>query len=200
MSAYADAAATIREEHHALSVLMQLLQRLLTDIENRHAEPDFALLATALYYIDDFPERCHHPKEDAYLFDALRRRTAEFNAVLDELQADHVRSRQMMDYMERGLVHYQAGARDGLARFKKAVDAYALMLREHMESEERLIEHARACLAEEDWTPIAKAFAANDDPLFGAACREEFRKVYMRIINLLPRKMRRHVVQPPVRV
>lgn len=192
MTPYEVAAATIRHEHHTLGLVVEVLQRLLTDIERRHAEPDFALLAAALYYIEDFPERCHHPKEDEYLFNALRQRTAEFNATLDELQADHIRSGRMVAYMERSLVRFQAGVVDGLARFKEAVDAYAVMLRQHMHTEEIVIERAREVLSTEDWQRIAEAFGANDDPLFGANGRDEFRKLYLRIVNMLPRKMRMH--------
>lgn len=84
-------------------MVLEVLQRLVGDIAEQRSERDFALLAAALYYIDDFPERCHHPKEDKYLF---------------------------------------------------------------------------------------KAFDANDDPLFGVNQREEFRKLYSRIVNLLPSKIR----------
>ena len=194
MPAYEVAAATIRQEHHSLGLVVEVLQRLLVDIDKQHAQPDFALFAAALHYIEDFPERCHHPKEDQHLFDVLRRRTSEFNATLDELQADHIRSGQMVGYMERALVRFQAGAADGLARFKKAVDAYAVMLHQHMETEEIVIERARGILTVDDWQRIAAAFEANDDPLFGANGREEFRKLYLRIMNLLPRKMRLHAV------
>lgn len=195
MSAYETALGIIREEHHRLTLVMEVLQRVLTDIGRQHAEPDFTLLATALYYIDDFPERCHHPKEDEYLFDALRRHTARFNAVLDELQGEHVRSGQMMAYAERALVRFQAGAPGGFARFREAVEAYAVMLHDHMQKEERLLAEARAALGEQDWERIAAAFAANEDPLFGAHGRDEFRKLYLRIINLLPRKLRLYLQQ-----
>jgi len=41
-----------------------------------------------VHYIDAFPERLHHPKEDRYLFLALRKRTGEANAALDRLKVD----------------------------------------------------------------------------------------------------------------
>lgn len=190
MTAYEIAAATIKQEHHTLGLVVEVLQRLLAEVEKQHAQPDFTLFSAALYYIEDFPERCHHPKEDQFLFDALRRRTAHFNSVLDELQADHIRSGQMVAYMERALVRCQAGAADGVARFKEAVDAYAVMLRQHMAAEERLLDRASSVLTEEEWRRIAAAFDANDDPLSGTNGREEFRKLYVRILNLLPRKIR----------
>lgn len=190
VTAYEKAVETIRQEHQALSVVMEMLQHLLVDIAKQHAEPDFALLAAALYYVDDFPERCHHPKEDEYLFKAVRHRTGELNTVLDDLQAEHVRSAQMNAYLQGALVHYQGGAPEGFKRFKDAVDAYAAMLRDHMVKEEQVLAQARDALTEEEWQRIAGAFEANEDPLFGANRREEFRKLYLRIVNRLPRKRR----------
>lgn len=182
--------AIIKQEHRALDMVLRVLQRLVADIVEQHFERDFALLAAALYYIDDFPERFHHPKEDKYLFKALRRRTAQCNAVLDELQAEHIRGAQMTGYLQSAFVHYQGGAPDGIKLFRAAVDAYAAMLRDHMRKEEELLAQPEEYLTEEDWREIAAAFDANDDPLFGEHQREEFRKLYFRIVNLLPSKMR----------
>lgn len=190
MAAFEVAAATIRQEHHTLARVMEMLQRLLADIAREHGQPDFTLLSAALYYVDDFPERCHHPKEDEHWFQAVRHRTADFDTRLDDLQAEHAVSAQMNSRLQRALVHYQGGAADGFRRFKDAVDIYAAMLRDHMRKEEELLEQTRERLIDEDWQKIAAAFDANDDPLSGASRREEFRKLYLSIVNQLPRKMR----------
>ena len=185
-----ESVAIIKQEHRALEMVLEVLRRLVGDIAEQRSERDFALLAAALYYIDDFPERFHHPKEDKYLFNALRRRTTQFNAVLDELQAEHIRGAQMNGYLQRAFVHYQGGAPDGFKPFRAAVDAYAGMLRDHMRKEEELLAQPPDCLTGQDWHEIAAAFDANDDPLFGSNQREEFRKLYFRIVNLLPSKIR----------
>ena len=44
------------------------------DIERRGYSPDFELFYLILEYVRDFVDRYHHPKEDHYLFKALRRR------------------------------------------------------------------------------------------------------------------------------
>ena len=191
------AIATIKQEHRVLRTVIEVLLRLLTDIAKQHAEPDFVLLASMLYYIDEFPERYHHPKEDEFLFKALRRRTTALNAELDELQAEHIRGAQMIGYLQRALVHYQGGAPDGLTLLKTAVDAYAAMLSDHMRKEDSLLARAHDYLPEEDWREIAAAFDANDDPLFGEHQREEFRRLYFRIVNLLPQRIRTPMQRPP---
>jgi len=185
------AVAVIEAEHRALATVVAALQRLLTDVRQGLAEPDFRLLAAILYYIESFPEGQHHPKEDEYLFKALRARTREGAAVLDELQGEHVRTGQMMGYLAQTLVRYQGGAHDGLDSFTAAVDAYAALLRDHMRKEERVVlPLADAHLMESDWAAMAAAFTENRDPLFGEEASQEMRRLRHRIVNLLPRKMK----------
>lgn len=193
MSAREDAVSTIRSEHASLETVIEALQRIISEIAAEHAEANFALLSAALYYFDDFPERCHHPKEDEYLFKALRRRTAVFNAELDVLQAEHIRSAQMVGYLHRALVHYQGGAPQGLRDLQAGIDAYAALLAGHMRREERLLASAHEHLTGDDWEEIAAAFTANVDPLFREGRSADYSRLYARIVSLLPAKLRRQV-------
>ncbi len=190
MSAYELVVDTIKQEHRVLGHVVEVLQNSLRDIAAEHTDVNFNLLAVALYYIDDFPERLHHPKEDEHLFKALRKRSSDFSAVLDELQREHVLSAQMLRDMHAALVHYIAGAYGSLQTFKSRVDAYAAMLREHMRKEEALLARAGPTLSESEWQDILAAFAANEDPLLAHNVRAEFRLLYRRIENLLPHKLR----------
>ena len=196
VSASDTAIAIIKAEHKSLGTVLHTMQALLSRIAAGHIAADFGLLAAALYYIDDFPERCHHPKEDEYLFKRLRLRTVEFDAVLDRLQTEHVRSGAAVSDLHRALVLYQGGAPEGLRLFISAVDSYFAETREHFATEERLLASAREVLNEEDWALIAWAFAANDDPLFGNNQRLEFSQLYHRIMLLAPRKMKPELRAP----
>lgn len=184
------AVTVIQAEHRALGTVVAALQRLMSDVRQGLTQPDCRLLATMLYYIESFPERLHHPKEDQYLFKALRARTREGAAVLDELQGEHVRSAQMMAYLAQTLVRYQGGAPDGLDMFTSAVDAYAALLSDHMRKEEGVVlPLADVHLKESDWEAIAAAFTENRDPLFGEDADQEMRRLRQRIANLVPRKL-----------
>ena len=87
------------------------------DVAAQKVKADFELIATILYYIDTFPDRCHHPKEDEFLFKRLRNRTDKANSVLDELQRQHVSGAGLMLGLEQAFVHWQAGAPQGLRPF-----------------------------------------------------------------------------------
>ena len=186
------AIAILKAEHRTLGSVMHLLQQLLEKISKRYTDPDFGLLATIVYYIDVFPERVHHPKEDEHLFKRLRSRTSHADALLDELQAHHVRSAQLINYIEQTFVHYHGGAPDGFKQFYDAVNAYAGLLWDHMEQEEnRMLPLAEKYLQKSDWQAIDAAFRANNDPLGNVHMPQEFRKLKQRIFNLLPRKLKR---------
>ena len=181
---------TIRAEHRSLGEVIELLQQLLTDIALGHSAPEFELLSLALYYIDDFQCQLHHPKEDEYLFAAIRCHTRELDHAIALLRSEHRTDEQMVRELYRLVVMYQAGAPEALENLRTSLDVYAEMIYEHMREEETLLEDSRVVLPGEDWRAIANAFLADEDPLFGVQRRREFVLLHHRIVNLLPRKMR----------
>jgi hemerythrin-like domain-containing protein len=181
---------TIKQEHRALSQVVELLRHLLRDIASGYTEADYQLLALALYYIDEFPGRLHHAKEDKYLFAALQRHTEQFDPLLGRLDSEHERDRETIRDLHRLLVLSHAGAPGAITEFRAAVEDYAATLYEHMRSEEGLVTACGEHLTDDEWRAIADAFAQDKDPLFGSERRREFALLHHRIVNLLPRKMR----------
>ena len=62
------AISIIQDEHRSLAAVLHGMLYLVREIGERGRKPDFRLLDAMMYYIDTFPERFHHPKEDRYLF------------------------------------------------------------------------------------------------------------------------------------
>ncbi len=185
------AIAIIKQEHRSIGYLLHTLQQILQAAAVQRLEVDFKLIANMLYYIDSFADLCHHPKEEEHLFKRLRGRTNKADALLDELEGQHLTGARMMICLEQAFVHWQGGATNGLAPFSEAVRAYAELLWGHMEQEENLmLAFAREYLDEDDWRAIDEAFRANDDPLFGLQVRDEFARLKTQIITQLPRKLK----------
>lgn len=187
----------IQREHRTLASVLELLERLLRDVIARHSEPDFHLLSMALYYIEEYPCRLHHPKEAQYLFPAVRRESREFDGVLVQLESEHVHEDAAVRELYRLLVLFQAGAPGALDDLSTAVRHHAAGLYEHMRKEEALLADPRLCIPSAAWRTIADAFVANDDPLFGEERRRHFALLHHRIVNLLPGKIRRALVGSP---
>jgi nucleotide-binding universal stress UspA family protein/hemerythrin-like domain-containing protein len=168
------AVAILREEHRSLAAV---LHALLGAIDAPTGQADPALLSAMLFYIEQFPERLHHPKEDTWLFRKLRQRTTECNALLTELEQQHVAGAQRFVDLRRAL---EVGDRRA---FALGVHDFAELQWQHMSTEERLVLPAASRhLDADDWREIAEAFGANGDPRFGTD--ESFDGLASRLLDL----------------
>jgi hemerythrin-like domain-containing protein len=180
----------LREEHRSAARVIEALETVTALAAEQRVEPDFALLASMLYYIDVFPERVHHPKEDRYLFSVLRIRSPRSIPILERLEREHRRLPDLLSELERALVHWQGGAPDGMNEFVLALSRFCEFNWSHMRTEETcVLPEAEHTLTDDDWLCMAEAFAANDDPLFGQQRQREFERLHHRIANLTPRKL-----------
>jgi hemerythrin-like domain-containing protein len=177
----------IRAEHRSLAAVIHGLRHHVRDIREHGARPDFGLLEAMLRYIDAFPERLHHPKEDRYLFRRLRERDPGSARILDELEAEHATGARAIRELEAALARYRSEGAAGLPAFAASVDAYAAFHWEHMRKEEvEVMPAAERHLLPEDWAEIDAAFGSHGDPLFGADAETEFGTLFRRIVDLAP--------------
>jgi hemerythrin-like domain-containing protein len=181
------ALSIIHDEHRSLAAVVHGLRYLVRESQTRNTRPDFRILWAMISYLDEFPEKLHHPKESAYLFTRLRQRTHDADTVLAELELQHSAGAQHVRDLEVALGHYEAGGHDGLEKFSEAVEKFADEILKHMAFEESfLIPMARKHLTAEDWVEIGAAFGENGDPRFDAEADHECRDLFSRIVNLAP--------------
>jgi len=182
---------TIREEHRALASVLSSILLLLDATAATDVSPDFTLLRAMLFYVDEFPERLHHPKETELLFAALRERAPEARAVLDRLDHDHERGEQSIRELQHLLLGWEMlnDSPDGglrRAAFERAARSYVRFYLEHMRcEEEEVLPLARRLLGEEDWQRLDRAFAANRDPLVGDH-DSSYRPLFLKILYTAP--------------
>lgn len=181
------ALSIIHDEHRSLAAVVHGLRYLVRESQMKNARPDFRVLWAMISYLEEFPEKLHHPKENAYLFARLRQRTHEADKVLAELERQHTAGSQHVRDLELALGHFEAGMPDGLGKFSEAVEKFADDILRHMAFEESiLIPMARKHLTAEDWVEIGAAFSENGDPRFDAEADQECRDLFSRIVNLAP--------------
>lgn len=182
-----DAIGTIRDEHRSLGAVLHGMLYLIREIRYAGAAPNFAVFHAMLYYIDAFPERFHHPKEDAYLFKLLRLRHPDAAPLIDRLHAEHAMGAEKIRRLEQALMRYEQGGETEFAGFAEAVAAYAAFHYNHMRAEEdELIPLARKHLTASDWDEIDAAFVGNTDPLFGTKASAQYADLFRQIVNLAP--------------
>jgi hemerythrin-like domain-containing protein len=181
-----DAISILKSEHRSISAVLIGLKHLAEMADNERLKPDFSVFRSMLRYIDEYPERLHHPKEDEHLFARLVQRYPRARKLVESLAAEHKQGAKLIRELERRLMFFEEGWPEGAGEFLGAVNAYADFHWKHMRKEEtELLPLAEQHLLPEDWRAIARAFQANEDPIAQIEERD-FQKLFSRIANLAP--------------
>ncbi len=176
----------LRDEHRSISAVLLGLKHLARLAEDAAVKPDFRPFRAMIRYIDEYPERLHHPKEDALLFARLLACCPESAQTIRELKREHEEGARKVRDLERALLFYEDAWPEGRSRFIEMIDAYADFHWAHMrKEEEEIMTLAERRLAPEDWKEIDAGFAANADPLAQVA-EKDFESLFTRIVNLSP--------------
>ncbi len=177
----------IRDEHQALAAMLRSMSLLVAQAQRERHAPDFGVLRAMLFYVDEFPERLHHPKESELLFPRVRQRCPQLAATLDRLDADHARGEASIRTLEHALLAYEVLGETRRPDFVEAMERYVSGYLAHMAVEENeILPAARANLTDADWAVLDSAFASNRDPLTGHDADEVFRPLFSKIVMTAP--------------
>jgi hemerythrin-like domain-containing protein len=181
-----DAITILKSEHRSISVILAAMKELARIVEEQAVRPDFRAFRAMLRYIDEYPERLHHPKEDRFLFTRLAARSPEAKRLVDDLRSEHVAGARRIRDLERALLFFEDRWPAGTGEFRIAVDDYAAFHWAHMRKEEdQLLPLAMRVLTADDWAAIDAAFAQNEDPMAGLGA-PDLRALFSRIAHLSP--------------
>ena len=181
------ATQTIRDEHAALRAMLQSLRMLVERGPAEHPGQFFDVLRAMLFYIDEFPERRHHPKESRLLFPALARTDPAIAGVIARLDADHASGERRVRDLQHQLLAWELLGDSRRAAFEQAVAQYIGFYLEHMRVEEaELLPAAERLLAPSDWAALDEAFAADRDPLAGGTRDPCYDRLFTRIVMTAP--------------
>lgn len=177
----------IHDEHQALAAMLRSMSLLVSQAHGHGQVPDFGVLRAMLFYVDEFPERLHHPKESELLFPRVRERCPELAATLDKLEAEHASGEAAIRALEHAMLAYEMLGAGRRAAFDEALAHYVDGYLHHMRTEENtVLPAAIKHLSEADWAALDQAFATNRDPLTGHAAADEFEPLFRKIVMSAP--------------
>jgi hemerythrin-like domain-containing protein len=177
----------IRDEHRALAAVLHGLLYLMRQTRDKGAPPNFPVMSAMLYYIDAFPERFHHPKEDRYLFPLVRARSPQTAEVIDGLAKEHIAGAAKLRTLMQAFTRYREGGEPEFMEFAEALEAYAEFHWSHMRTEEtKVLPAAEESLTSGDWEAVDAAFTGHTDPMLGAEPGMQWTRLFTRIANLAP--------------
>ena len=178
----------IRDEHAALAAMLRSLSMMVKRGPLNEPEQFFDVLRAMLFYIDEFPERLHHPKETNLLFPKVARVAPHVMAVLEQLEQDHHRGENAVRQLQHDLLAWELLGESRREVFESAARSYVAFYLEHMRLEETaILPEAEKFLAAADWLELDAAFATNCDPLTGKYPRDQvYDRLYTRIVMTAP--------------
>ena len=179
---------TIREEHASLAAVLQSLRVMLDHGPGDEPAAFFDVMRAMLFYIDEVPERQHHPKESEWLFPKVAERSAEAAKMIARLERDHAGGEAAVRELQHLLVAWELMGEVRRETFGMALDRYVDFYLEHMRLEEAVVlPAALAYLQAHEWEAINRAFSTNDLLLTPGVQRDPaFDALYARIVNSAP--------------
>lgn len=158
----------IRDEHNALSALLRSLAILVSRGPEDEPGNFFDSVRAMLFYVDEFPERIHHPKESELLFARLAQRSETAQAAIERLDRDHQRGEAAVRELQHLLLAWELLGESRRQAFVDALEHYVGFYREHMRLEEtEIIPASLEFFSAQDWAELDQAFSTNRDPLTG---------------------------------
>jgi hemerythrin-like domain-containing protein len=158
----------ILKEHASLVAVLRVLVRTVEEGPQDAPLRFFDLLRAMLFYIDQYPERLHHPKESDLLFPKVARARPDLMPLIQRLEADHMRGESDVRELQHLLLTWEMMGQSRHQVFQQRVREYASFYVEHMRLEEQqLLPVAAAVLTQAEWAELDRAFSHNTDPLDG---------------------------------
>jgi hemerythrin-like domain-containing protein len=153
-------------EHVNFARLLDLLE---TQVAAFHkgSRPNYDLMVDIVYYLRNYTDRFHHPREDV-AFARIVEREPKMTLVINRLLQEHRVIAAAGDELFKRLNEVAADAIAPRAALEAAAATYLVYYRHHLATEEReVIPRAEQLLKREDWAAVAATAPAASDPLFG---------------------------------
>lgn len=144
-------------------------------------QPDHELMSDVVYYMTQYPDRFHHPREDV-AFARLLAYDPDARPIVDALAQQHARISRSAEALTADLAAASAGALMARGTIVGDVRDYAAFLRTHLDKEEaEIFPRLAAHLSDEDWFLVDSKIHFDDDPLFGQTVQARFRSIQREI-------------------
>jgi hemerythrin-like domain-containing protein len=183
----ADVIAALTCDHANIAKILELLESEILAIEVGKT-PDYPLLQDIMCYMNQYPDRFHHPREELVLEKLVARDPTARTAVEDALD-QHISIGLAGREFDRLLRTSDVDSVHVRERIGAAGFAYIRALRQHMLLEDKtLFPMATAALTNTDWLSVDRAIDAIEDPLFGKMIADGYERLYRLITDQADRR------------
>lgn len=163
----------LRTEHANMARLLRILDQQI-EIFEAAGQPDYTIMQDIILYFLDFPDQCHHPKEDLVakkLLDLSPERAARLSGLAELHDELGTLARKVASVVRRVLDEAELPRAQVIQAAKEFIGSQ----RHHMEMEEKhFLPLAEELLSEADLGELASEIFEKADPLFGPETEDHF--------------------------
>lgn len=172
-------------DHHHLQLVLSCFSKEIDRFDfNAQQDPDMEVILNALSYVQEYPDKWHHPAEDIIFSHLLAKKVKE-SKLIKKLEEEHNKISQETEKVNQLC---RAAAEDCIVPTSDLVESaqrYITLQRTHMEQENEIIYPLMDKLFNaDDWKEIEKKIEIQKDPLFNEPSKREFTQLYNHILEL----------------
>ena len=178
----------IRDEHSSLAAMLQSMRMMVERGPGDDPRTFFEVMRAMLFYIDEFPERRHHPKETQLLFPRVAKAAPEVGLAIARLDRDHEFTERAVRDVQHLLLAWELLGESRRQVFTEEFTRYVNLYLEHMRLEEQqVLPAAERVLTQADWDELDAEFEKNCDPLTGKYQPDPvYEALFSRIVRKAP--------------
>ena len=178
----------IRDEHSSLAAMLQSMRMMVERGPGDDPRNFFDVMRAMLFYIDEFPERRHHPKESQLLFPRVAKAAPEVGLAIARLDRDHEYTERAVRDVQLLLLAWELLGESRRQQFTTEFTRYVNLYLEHMRLEEaEVLPAAERALTAADWDALDAEFEQNCDPLTGKYQPDPvYEALFSRIVRQAP--------------
>ncbi|HOY68214.1 MAG TPA: hemerythrin domain-containing protein [Candidatus Ozemobacteraceae bacterium] len=168
----------LRAEHDAILTMLGVLDRICLRLERREPVPQEHLTGL-MEFFQVFADRCHHAKEEEFLFPAYEQAgVPRDHGPIGCMLAEHQQGRQEIARMKQAIEGMTAGQREAVAVFVAAARGYRELLEAHIEKENQVLFPMGDRLVTPDrQETLLKEFDQLEETRIGAGKHEAFHRL-----------------------
>ena len=172
------ATEVLMNEHRVLEQVLACLEAMAGEAV-AEGTLDVTAARQAIDFFRNFGARCHHGKEERFLFPLMEARGfAGADGPIDRMLYEHVLGRQYLDALATAVEAVATGHPEAVSRFAYQVRDYSYWLRGHVVKEDqRLFPLANRALTEKDQLLLLRAFKRTETHELGEGTHEKYLQI-----------------------
>ncbi|MFZ0450391.1 MAG: hemerythrin domain-containing protein [Desulfatiglandaceae bacterium] len=165
----------LKKEHQGIELMLRVLQAIAEKF--KHGDQIQAKhLDGILEFLSIFVDKCHHGKEEEFLFPALEAAgVPRDGGPIGVMLSEHEQGRKLVARLKYAVTSYKSGDKTIAASFQLIINEYVALLTQHIEKENNvLFAMADAKLDSHKDTELFEAFEQLERERIGKGKHEEF--------------------------